>query len=148
MTKWRLRSVISSWKKKISNFSKWLSERFVANIIIILPAVRVSRLLSVILAVLYELSSWGKYAMKMREQYNLQLTQSSQWNRKSRLPETKNGIVEWGHLSCWQYTYDIIIWLHFRFGLKSNMVEWLFCFEIGFTYFMNNYISDSLNRLI
>ncbi len=38
-------------------------------------------------------------------------------------------------------------WLHFQFlsGFKSNMVE-CFCPYIGFRYFVNIYISDSLNR--
>ncbi len=41
---------------------------------------------------------------------------------------------------------NIIIWLHFLFGFKSNMAE---CFrsETGFRYPVNNYISDCFNRL-
>ncbi len=68
----------------------------------ILPAARVSPLLSAILAVLYELSSYV-YAIHMREQYILQPTESS--------PGTGNP----GHQrqrmakSCWQYVLQLVI---------------------------------------
>ncbi len=50
-----------------------------------------------------------------------------------------------GHLK--GFVYNIIIWLHFLFGFKSNMAE-CFCSYIGFRCFWNNCISDCLNRPI